>query len=232
MSSRRRATVRALAVAILTGAYLVAMGLEPSIRQKDSARDMLLARDGIAFGVWDGTEAAFGHFRQGVLWIRFLALTFAAGLGPFGQQVILAGLFTVSVCLFDRGARTHFGEDLGWAPTALFLALLLFGVSYPNFWNPIISPLGVTGLTLGLLQVVTRGSSSAACTSTASLALAAEGHPAALLAAPVVVATVCMSCRRPIRASLLSIVSGIVPSFAVSSTTWLHDGRAMLEQPW
>jgi hypothetical protein len=226
-----RHAVRALGVAALTVAYLAAMGLEPAIH-KDSARDMLLARDGLDFGIWEGCSAAFGDFRQGVLWIRFLALTHAVGLGPVGQHVILAGLLVLSVCLFDRGALDHFGEDLGWVPAAVFLALLLVGTGYPNLWNPIFAPLGIVCLTLGLLQVVTRGSTRAACASAASLALAAEGHPAALLTAPVLVAAVCLSCRRPVRALLLSIVSGGVPSFAVSSTTWLHNGRALLREAW
>jgi hypothetical protein len=230
MTPRRRAA-RALAVVALTGAYLAAMGLEPTIH-KDSARDMLLARDGLAFGAFDGCSAAFGDFRQGVLWIRFLALTFAAGLGPVGQHAILASLLVLSVCLLDRGALDHFGDAIGWAPAALFFALVLVATGYPNLWNPLFAPLGIVCLTLGLLQVVTHGSTRAACASAASLALAAEGHPAALLTAPVVVAALCMSCRRPVRALLLSIVSGVVPSFAVSSSSWLHNGQAMLREAW
>ena len=226
-----RRAARALAVAALTGAYLAALGLEPPIH-KDSARDMLLARDGLEFGIFEGCSAAFGDFRQNVLWIRFLALTSAAGLGPVGQHVILAGLLMVSVCLLDRGALDAFGEDLGWAPAAVFLALLLVATGYPNLWNPIFAPLGIACVMLGLLQVVTHGSTPAACASAASLALAAEGHPATLLIAPVVVATVCMSCRRPVRALSLSIVSGVVPSFAVSSSSWLHNGREVLREAW
>ena len=222
---------RALGIAVLTGAYLVAMGLEPTIH-KDSARDMLLARDGLAFGIFEGCDAAFGHFRQGVLWIRFLALTFALGLGPVGQHVILASLLTLSVCLFDRGALEHFGEDLGWAPAAIFLALVVVATGYPNLWNPTFAPLGIACLMLGLLEVVTHGSTRAACASAASLALAAEGHPAALLMAPVLVAAVCLSCRRPLRAFLLSVASGLVPSFAFSSTTWFYNGQAILGEAW
>lgn len=229
--SNHRPAVRALAVAALAGAYLTLLGLEPPIH-KDSSRDMLLARDGLEFGIFDGCSAAFGDFRQGVLWIRFLALTFAAGLGPVGQHAILAVLLVSSVCLLDRTAIDHFGEDLGWAPAAVFLALLLVATGYPNLWNPIFAPLGIACLTLALLQVVTRGSSVAACASGASLALAAEGHPAALLTAPVVVAAVCLSCRRPVRVLFASILAGALPSFAASSSSWLHNGRAMLLTPW
>src|SRR5437773_2168222 len=88
-------SVRILGVAACTAAYLAALDLEPPIH-KDTARDMLLARDGLAFGIFEGCNAAFDQFRQGILWIRFLALTFALGIGPVGQQTICAGLLVAS----------------------------------------------------------------------------------------------------------------------------------------
>ncbi len=229
--THRTPLTRALVVAVITGGYLAAMGVDPPVH-RDTARDMLLARDGLAFGTFEGAEAAFGHFRQGALWVRFLAMTFAAGLGPAGQHLILASLIVLSVCLFDHGARNHFGDDVGSPSTAIFLVLLIVAIGYPIMSNPIFAPLGVVCSMLALLRVITSGTSGAAFASGASLALAAEGHPAALLMAPVVVAIVCLSCRQPVRAVLFSIVGGVVPSFAVSSTTWLNNGEAMLRETW
>jgi hypothetical protein len=223
--------VRALAVASLTAAYLIAMGVEPPAH-KDTARDMLLGRDGTEFGIFDGCEAAFGGFRQGVLWPRLLALTMSLGLGPAGQHAIMAALLAASICLFDRTVLDHFGEDMGWTPTAMYLPLVVVAAGYPNLWNPILAPLPVALLLLALLQLATHGTIGAACASGVSLATAAEGHPASLLIAPVIVLLSLMSCQRPILALTLAALSGVVPSLAFSYTTWVFDGRALLQESW
>jgi hypothetical protein len=180
--------------------------------------------------IFEGGEASFGGFRQGVLWPRLLALTMALGFGPAGQHPIMAALLTVSVCLFDRTVLDRFGEDIGWVPTAMYLPLLVVAVGYPNLWHPEVAALPVALLLLALLQLVTRHTAAAA--SGASLALAAEASPTSLLIAPVVVLMSLMSCPRPIRSLALSALSAIVPSLAFSYTTWVFDGRALLQEPW
>ncbi len=212
-------------------AYLVAMGVEPA-SHTDTARDILLARDGLATGVFEGCDSSFGAFRQGVLWVRFMALTTALGLGPVFQHVLIAAWLVLGVCLFDWCVRKHFGEDMGWAPVSMFLPLITLAVGYPNLWNPTIASLGVVLLTWSLLEVVTRGSIGPACASGASLALTAEASWSAFLIGPVVATAVLMSCERPFRALFVTIAGSFAVSLACSHTTWEINLGAVLQEPW
>lgn len=223
--------LRGVGVAALAGAYLAAMGVEPPIHA-DTARDILLARDGLLTGVYEGCSASFGTFRQGALWVRFMALSQAIGLGLLGQHLLIAGYLVLGVCLFDRLVRDHFGDDLGWASTAMFLPLVILAVGYPVLWNPTVASLGIVVLTWSLLGVVTRGSTWAACASAASLALVAEASWSALLIAPVLVLAILISCARPWRALLLAAISGLLPSLAASWMTWTVNVQALLRESW
>lgn len=230
--TRRNAPVfRAAAVAGLCGAYLLAMGVEPTAHS-DTARDILLARDGLATGTFVGCDSSFGSFRQGALWVRFMAVTFALGLGPVVQHVAIAAWLILGVCAFDFSVRRHFGDDIGWQATAMFLASIIVAVGYPNLWNPTIASLGVALLTWALLEVVTHGSTAAACATGACLALTAEASWSAFLIGPVVALAVIMSSRRPWIALSLSFASALIPSLAWSYTTWNTNLQALLRESW
>ncbi len=228
-SGRRRAG-QALSVAIQTAAYLIAVGGEIPVFD-DTTREMLFARDGLAVGLFEGRSTTFGGFRHGELWLRFLAGTFAAGLGPLGLQVILTALVALSVAVFDRGVRKHFGEDIGWASVAVFVPLVIFATAFPLAAAGCLSLLALVGATLALLEVVTTGSMLAACIVGASLPFAAEAHPVALLGVPVVVLTVVMSCRRPVSGLILTIASGAATALALSPHGWAHNVEALLGAP-
>ncbi len=224
-------TSRAAVIAALAGAYLLAMGVEPT-SHTDTARDILLARDGLLSGIYQGCDSSFGTFRQGALWVRFMALTWALGLGPIFQHLAIAGWLVLGVCLFDRFVRKHFGEALGSPATVMFFALTVLAVGYPNLWNPTIASLGVVLLTWSLLEVVTRGSVWSACATGAGLALTAEASWAAFMIGPVAALIVSMSCGSPLRALVLSAASGLSLSVAWSHTTWSTNLRAILGEPW
>ncbi len=210
-NTSRAPWLRAALVAAMAGAYLLAMGVEPT-SHTDTARDILLARDGLLSGVYHGCDSSFGTFRQGALWVRFLALTWALGLGPIFQHLAIAGWLVLGVCLFDRFVRKHFGEEIGFPSTAMFLALIVLAVGYPNLWNPTIASLGVVLLTWSLLEVATCGSIWSACASGISLVLTAEASWSAFLVGPIVALTTAMSCRTPLRALVLGGASGLALS--------------------
>jgi hypothetical protein len=229
--SRTAQIVRAVGVAAASGAYLVVMRVEPT-NHADTARDILLARDGLATGVFEGCASSFGAFRQGALWVRFMALTTALGLGAVFQHVVIATWLVLGVCLFDWTVRKHFGPDMGWAPAAMFFPLIVLAVGYPNLWNPTVASLGVVLLTWSLLEVVTRGSFGAACACGASLALTAEASWSAFMIGPVVATAVLMSCARPVLALFGAVASGFALSLACSHTTWEANLGATLREPW
>jgi hypothetical protein len=199
----------------------------------DTTQDMLLARDGMASGVFHGgSGTTFDAIRQGELWIRFLAGTFSVGLGVVGQHVITIALAALSLAIFDQRVRTYFGQDIGWAPIGVFLPLMLVASVYPIATAGYLGAPLLVASTLALVHVATTGSTVTACLCGASLAFAAELHPVTLLGVPVFVVTVLMSCRRPIRALALGIASGIAAALAVSFHTWLNNARVLLNLPW
>ena len=82
--ARRLGIVRALWIAILTVAYMSAVGGEMPV-YNDTTQDMLRARDGMAFGTFaGGSTTTFPGIRMGELWMRILAITFTFGLGAVG----------------------------------------------------------------------------------------------------------------------------------------------------
>lgn len=222
---------RLLAVSAAAAAYLAAIAVEPAIHT-DTARDILLARDGLQLGIFEGCSASFGGFQQGALWARLLGVTFALGIGPVGQYWIAAGLLALSAGLFDRMVRVHFGADMGRLPVALYLPLVVLAVGFPNLWQPMLGGLGVVAVTWALLAVVTTGALAAAGAAAAGLALAAEGTWSAYLALPVVVLAVLASCPRPLVALGVAAAGGALPSLAFSRTPWVANLRALAAERW
>jgi hypothetical protein len=75
---------------------------------EDTTQDMLRARDGMVFGIFQGGSlTTFDGIGQGNLWTRFLAGTFALGLGAVGQQVILTVLAALSIA-FPKSVSFYF----------------------------------------------------------------------------------------------------------------------------
>jgi hypothetical protein len=229
--SRVKTGKREAGVAIVAGLYLAAMGVEPT-SHTDTARDILLARDGLATGVFEGCDASYGGFRQGALWVRLLAFSHGLGLGPVAQHAFISIWLIAGVVLFDRLVRTQFGAHVGSTSTAMFLPLIVLAIGYPNLWNPTIASLAVVLLTWALLEVVTRGSLGAAWASGAGLALAAEASWSAFLIGPVVAVAVLVSCSRPLLASGFAILGALVPSLSWSYTTWKFNSAAIVREPW
>ena len=164
--------------------------------------------------------------------MRILAVIFAAGLGAVAAQVIATLLAALSIALFDRGVRSHFGDDIGWTPAGLFLAITLAAITYPIATAGNLGAPALAAATLALLYVTTSGSTLAAGICGASLAFAAEVHPVTLLGVPVAILTIGVSCRRPIRALALGFASGIAAASALSLHGWIGNARALLAEPW
>lgn len=231
VGGRPRWSAHVLWVALLTAAYMVAIGgFMPVVN--DSSRDMLLGRDGWAHGVFTGCQTSFPGIQHGSLWVRLLAGTYAVGLGAVGQQLIGLVLTVLSVCAFDWGVRRHFGEGIGWLAVGVFVPLIIVAISYPIATNGYLGPPVLVASTLALLYVATSGSTLAACVCGGSLALAAELHPVTLLSLPVFVCVVSMSCERPVRALLLSVVTGVGLAMTLSPDSWLHNARTIVHQRW
>ena len=222
---RHRGIVRAVCIAMLTVAYMGAVGGEMPV-YNDTTQDMLLARDGVAFGTFaGGSTTTFPGIRMGELWVRILAFTFALGLGPVTQQAIAMVLAGLSIALFDRAIRRYFGDDIGWAPVAVLLPLMLVSIFYPIATQGYLGAPALVSSTLALLYVTTSGSTLAACVAGASLAFGAELHPVMLLGVPVFVVTVAMSCRQPALALPLAIASGIAAALAMSFHGWIGNAQ-------
>ncbi|MFN8641324.1 MAG: hypothetical protein U0802_06575 [Candidatus Binatia bacterium] len=87
-------------------------------------------------------------------------------------------------------------------------------------------------LTLAFLQLVTTGSTLAACVGGAALGLAMELHPVTLLGLPLFMVAVLMSCERPSRALCLGVATGAALALTLSADSWVRDADAVLRQPW
>ncbi len=226
-----KAILRSAIVAGLCAAYLIAMGAEPT-SHADTARDILLARDGLATGVYQGCASSFGTFRQGALWVRAIAASLVMGLGPVGQHFAIALWLIAGVTAFDHMVRKHFGSAIDWRSTAIFFALTILAVGYPNLWNPTIASFAVVLLTWALLEVATRGSHVSAVAAGAALALCAEASWSAFMMAPVVGLAVVVACIRPLLGLVGAAIGCLIPSLAWSYPTWVVNSQALLRESW
>lgn len=226
-----RGISRELGVAILTVVYMLAVGGWMPV-YSETTEDMLLGRDGMEFGIFNGgCGTTFPGIRQPELFTRFLAATFAIGLGPVGQQVIMILVTALSLALFDRAARKHFGEDIGWVPVAIFLPIMLIVFVYPIATPGYLCPPTLVASTLGLLHLAKTGTTRAACICGAGVAFAGEFHVIGLLGVPIFVMTLLLACRQPIRGPLLGVASAIATALLISFNGWLNNARTILGHP-
>ncbi|MBX3026794.1 hypothetical protein KF840_17950 [bacterium] len=223
--------LRGLAIAILSTAYLLAVAGEIPVYEETNLA-MLLARDGLASGRFEGNATTFAGLRTGTLMIRCFAAVLASGLGMVALQMIVAMAWGVSMAVFDRGVRRWFGADVGWTPVGILLPLLVVAAAFPLADTGYLGAPVLVASTLTLLQVAAGGSSLAAAACGASLALAAEMHPVLLLGVPVFLVTTWMSCPRPFRALSAGVASGVAMALAASFHTWIDNARALLMTPW
>jgi len=228
---RDRGISRGLWVALLTAIYMIAVGGWMPV-YNETTEDMLLGRDGMEFGIFNGgCGTTFPGIRQPELFTRFLAATFAIGLGPVGQQVIMILITALSLALFDRAARKHFGEDIGWVPAAVLLPIMLIVFVYPIATPGYLCPPTLVASTLGLLYLATTGTTRAACICGVGVAFAGEFHVIGLLGVPVFVMTLFLACRQPIRGPLLGIASAIAAALLMSFNGWVNNAKTILRHP-
>jgi len=228
---RDRAITRGIWVAILTAGYMIAVGGWMPV-YNETTEDMLLGRDGMEFGIFNGgCGTTFPGIRQPELFTRYLAGTFAIGLGPVGQQAIMIAIAALSIALFDRAVRRQFGDDIGWAPAAILLVMMLVVAVYPIATPGYLCPPTLVASTLALLYVVATGSTLAACLCGASVAFAGEFHVVGLLGIPISVLTVTLSSRQPIRALSLGVASAIAAASLMSFNGWVNNARTILRDP-
>lgn len=228
---RDRGISRGIWVALFTAGYMIAVGGWMPV-YNETTEDMLLGRDGEVFGIFNGgCGTTFPGIRQPELFTRFLAATFAIGLGPVGQQVIMILITALSLALFDRAARKHFGEDIGWVPAAVLLPIMLMVFVYPIATPGYLCPPTLVASTLGLLYLATTGTTRAACICGMGVAFAGEFHVIGLLGVPVFAMTLFLACRQPIRGPLLGIASAIAAASLMSFNGWVNNAITILRHP-
>jgi len=146
--------------------------------------------------------------------------------------MIGTALAALSAVAFDWGVRRQFGDDLGWPAVGIFVPLIASILTYPIATNGYLGAPILVFSTLAFLEVAASGSTLAACLCGASLAFAAELHPATLLSLPVFVTMVLLSCERPIRALFLGVMTGVTLAMALSADSWVYNAQSIFGQRW
>ncbi len=231
MFLRRLYTTRAPAVttpwrgALISGVIgtLYCLALGPQARLSlDSVREMLIARDCVEGPACpsEGSPSSFSGLVQGGLWIRFLAATRGGGFDSNAVYLLISLATGVAVALTFVWCARHWSlRAAPWA-SALFLLWCKGATALPVIVTQSSAALPAVLFILALTMMTLSGSLFGAGLTGAALYLLAEAHNAGAIAAPVVLAAILLTARKPLQAMTVAITVGLL-------ATWVTSASAM-----
>ncbi len=195
----------------------------------DTARDLLTARDCVDVGrcAMAGPTSSFGGVIQGALWIHFLEMSRAAGLGLRGIRAGVLALTSASSVLIAFTPRRLCRWNGGPAAWAIMLAASAGTIELPILWNPSALPLPIALFHVALLACAATGSVPAAGAVGVALSLSIDAHLVSAAWTPFAVVVVVATAVRPFLAmSALSVL--LVGTSLLSSFGAVRDDVALL----
>jgi hypothetical protein len=222
-----RATFPALAFGLMAF-VLLALRVPATPVHPDTTRDFLLAADCLAGAPCGrGAHTSMGFLVQGALWIRTLAFARWLGLDPSGVQTFVLAALAASGSVGLAVTRRWFSMTTSLLTAAAWVAFGAIVAGLPRLWNPSLAPLPFALFTLSLLLLVERGALVYAVAAAGTLALAVDCHVVFAVLAPVLVAAVAASARRPAgsMAAAVATFGGLL--FVDSRLTWSMNLHAL-----